>query len=95
MALNIAISFAITGKKVVVVDMDMRKGSMEKRVEVKHQSKGIVSYLMGSETNLDNLIVKNCVYGVDALFVGTIPPNPAELIMRGEMDKLFEELKGM
>ena len=95
MALNIAISFAITGKKVVVVDMDMRKGSMEKRVEVKHQSKGIVSYLMGSETNLDNLIVKNCVYGVDALFVGTIPPNPAELLMRPEIDEMFVELKKM
>lgn len=93
MALNIALSFVITGKKVVIVDMDMRKGSMEQRLGAKHQSKGIVSYLMGTETNIDNLIVKNCVHGVDALFVGTIPPNPAELIMRPETDALFEELK--
>ncbi len=93
MALNIALSFVITGKKVVIVDMDMRKGSMEQRLGAKHQSKGIVSYLMGSETNIDNLIVKNCVHGVDALFVGTIPPNPAELLMRPEVDELFDELK--
>lgn len=93
MALNIAISFAITGKKVIIVDMDMRKGSMEKRVEVKHQSNGIVTYLMGGETNLDNLIVKNCVHGVDALFVGTIPPNPAELLMRPEIDAMLADLK--
>lgn len=93
MALNIAISFAITGKKVIIVDMDMRKGSMEKRMNVKHHSKGIVSYLMGQETNVENLIVKNCVHGVDALFVGTIPPNPAELIMRPEVDTMFDQLK--
>ena len=93
MALNIALSFVITGKKVIIVDMDMRKGSMEKRMNVKHQSKGIVSYLMGHETNVDNLIVKDCVHGVDALFVGTIPPNPAELLMRPEVDTLFDELK--
>lgn len=93
MALNIALSFVITGKKVVIVDMDMRKGSMEKRVGVKHQSKGIVTYLMGHETNVENLIVKDCVHGVDALFVGTIPPNPAELLMRPEIDAMFDELK--
>lgn len=92
-ALNIALSFVITGKKVVIVDMDMRKGSMEKRINAKHHSKGIVSYLMGQETDVDNLIVKDCVHGVDALFVGTIPPNPAELLMRPEIDAMFEELK--
>lgn len=94
-ALNIALSFVITGKKVIIVDMDMRKGSMEKRVNVKHQSKGIVSYLMGSENDINNLIVKDCVHGVDALFVGTIPPNPAELLMRPEIDEMFVELKKM
>lgn len=95
MALNIALSFVITGKKVIIVDMDMRKGSMEKRVGVRHHGKGIVSYLMGSETDINNLIVKDCVHGVDALFVGTIPPNPAELLMRSEVDAMFEELKKM
>ncbi len=94
-ALNIALSFVITGKKVIIVDMDMRKGSMEKRMNVKHQSKGIVSYLMGSENDVNNLIVKDCVHGVDALFVGTIPPNPAELLMRSEIDEMFVELKKM
>ena len=95
MALNIALSFVITGKKVIIVDMDMRKGSMENRVGVKHQSKGIVTYLMGHETSVENLIVKDCVHGVDALFVGTIPPNPAELLMRPEIDVMFDQLKTM
>ena len=95
MALNIALSFVITGKKVVIVDMDMRKGSMEKRMNVRHQSKGIVSYLMGRETNVENLIMKDCIHGVDALFVGTIPPNPAELLMRPEIDAMFDELKDL
>ena len=92
-ALNIALSFVITGKKVIIVDMDMRKGSMEKRVGASHHSRGIVTYLVGKENNVDNLIVKDCVHGVDALFVGTIPPNPAELLMRSQLDELFEELK--
>ena len=94
-ALNIALSFAITGKKVIIVDMDMRKGSMEKRIGSTHYPQGIVNYLVGKESDLDKLIVKNCVHGVDALFVGTIPPNPAELVMRKELDEVIEKLKGM
>ncbi|MBR1958876.1 MAG: polysaccharide biosynthesis tyrosine autokinase [Tidjanibacter sp.] len=94
-ALNIALSFAITGKKVIIVDMDMRKGSMEKRIGSTHYPQGIVNYLVGKESDLDKLIVKNCVHGVDALFVGTIPPNPAELVMRKELDEVIEKLKDM
>ncbi len=92
-ALNIALSFAITGKKVIIVDMDMRKGTLEKRIGISSHGKGIVNYLINKEKDLDKLIEKDCLYGVDALLVGTIPPNPAELTMRRELDALFEELK--
>lgn len=94
-ALNIALSFAITGKKVLIVDMDMRKGTLEKRIGITSHGKGIVNYLINKEKDVNKLIEKDCLYGIDALLVGSIPPNPAELIMRGEMDNLFEELKGM
>ncbi len=92
-ALNVALSFAITGKKVIVVDMDLRKGSMEQRIGDEHHTFGVVNYLVGKESNIDNLIVRDCLHDVDALFVGTIPPNPAELIMRKQLDDLFVELR--
>lgn len=92
-ALNIALSFAITGKKVIVVDMDMRKGSLEKRIGTSANGKGLVNYLVSKEKDIAKLIVKDCVHGVDALLVGTIPPNPAELLMRTELDDVLAELK--
>lgn len=93
---NLAGIFAYSGKKVVILDMDMRKPKIhvafstpEKKI---HNIKGMSNILIGkytwqeclNESRLENL------YFITA---GSIPPNPSELLLSPNMAKLLEELK--
>jgi capsular exopolysaccharide synthesis family protein len=93
LTINMASSFAIKEKKTIVIDLDIRKASLSRylRTGVK---KGISSYLSGQETDWRKLIAHadECPE-LDVLPCGTIPPNPAELLSNGKLDKLIEELR--
>ncbi len=92
-ALNTAAIFAIKNKKTCLVDLDLRKGTVSQNVG--SPRKGLVDYLVGKNTNLDDLIVKNVdgIENLDILPEGLIPPNPTELLYSPNLEKLVDDLR--
>jgi capsular exopolysaccharide synthesis family protein len=79
LTLNIAVSLALKGKKVLIIDGDMRHGSTSSYIN--SPSKGLSDYLCGKTDNLSELIVADKEHEhLDILPVGTMPPNPTELL---------------
>ena len=85
--MNIAATFAMKGKRVLVIDGDLRHSSASSYLGM--QSKGLSDYLSKRENDVNNLIKEypDCP-GLFLLPVGTIPPNPTELLAT----PLFEDL---
>lgn len=90
-AINTASAEAKKGKRVLLVDLDIRRASLSKRIN--SPAHGATSYLDGSCTDLDKLIVHDKSAGIDILPSGTIRPNPAELLEHEALDEMFERLR--
>lgn len=89
---NLAMSFCIKGKKVLIIDCDLRHGSSSMYVGMPH--KGITSYLTGNTDDWKSLIVKSTSNpNLFILPIGKIPPNPAELLEDGRLETLVEEAR--
>lgn len=97
---NLAVTFALTGKKVLLIDADMRKGRIAKVFQAR-PTPGLSNFLSGINEN-DNIETRSGVLnfvqttGVDNLYVmtsGNIPPNPAELLETDVTVNMIEELK--
>lgn len=89
---NLAMTLALAGKKVVLVDLDIRKGSLSKRIHV-HQT-GVTNFLSGEVTQVKDIVIKSEYH--ENLFVigkGVVPPNPAELLLSPRLNELVEQLK--
>lgn len=86
---NLSTAFAIRDKKVILVDLDLRKGSLSEYVN--SPKSGVSNYLSGQESNYRNLIIK--LGRVDVLPCGSLPPNPAELLFSERFRTMMEELK--
>ncbi len=89
---NLAQSFAQLGKKVILVDFDLRRPTQQKIFSIQNGA-GVSEYLAGLESNLDALVVHTFVENLDILTSGRIPPNPAELLASENIDKLIAQLK--
>ena len=92
--MNLATSYALKGKRVLVMDMDLRMATASKYVPEAAKHSGIADYLSGTDEDYSHIILKDAVIeGLDFIAVGTIPPNPAELILSERLSKLMEELR--
>lgn len=92
LSMNIAMSIALKGKRVLVIDGDMRHGSTSAYVGTPET--GLSDYLSGADTDINQLIVRDSA--CDTLFVlpiGSIPPNPTELLETPRFKQLVEQLK--
>lgn len=89
--LNLAITFAETGARVLVVDCDLRRPNISRLLE-KKSFPGLSNLLVGLNS-LDEVINKTDFKNLDVIFSGNIPPNPAELLGSDNMKKLIEELE--
>ncbi len=91
-AYNLAASFALKGKRVLVIDGDLRHGSLSQFVGM--PSRGISNYLTGTSGDWRDLIVpvpeQENMY---ILPIGHRPPNPSELLDGGRVSTLLEEAK--
>lgn len=93
-SMNLAKSLAIKGKKVIVIDADLRRASLSKYAG--NATQGLSTYLTGKAPNVNSLIVYSDAHlGVDVLPVGAVPPNPVELLLGKRFDKLIDELREM
>ena len=90
---NLAVILASTGKKVVLVDTDIRKRTQSKISGI-NQSKGVSTFLSGNYTDISTLIIPAQLHAnVDMLSAGSVPPNPAELLMSNRLELLMTELR--
>lgn len=90
-ATNVASVYQLMGKKVVIVDLDLRRPSVSKTLQV-DSNKGISNYLIG-QVQLEDIIISHPDYGFDIIPAGTLPPNPSELIKTAKTRQLLEQLK--
>lgn len=91
-AFNLAASFALKRKKVLIIDGDLRHGSTSQFVGM--PSEGISSYLTGATDNWQHLVKEVSDHpGVFVLPIGHRPPNPSELLDNGRIEKLLEECR--
>lgn len=92
-SLNVASSFALLGKKVALLGMDIRNPKLAQYLNL-NSTPGITSFLADSEMKLE-LLVQHVdeVSGLDVFVSGPIPPNPSELLLSTRVEALFDELK--
>ena len=97
-AANLAVSFALLGKKVILCGLDIRKPALGRLFGISEKSEGITNLLsQGSVTAADvqQVIVPSGVNGhLDLLLAGPIPPNPTELLARQSFDQVMAFLRG-
>lgn len=92
-AVNLAITFAMTGAKVLLIDGDMRKPFVHKLFERLDRKTGLSSVLGGMCT-VAEAIRSNIRDNLDIVPAGPTPPNPAELLGSENMKKFIEVLSG-
>lgn len=86
---NLSVSLAEAGKKVIMIDADMRKSVLVGRYKVGSVEKGLAHYLTGQNT-FDEVCMETDIDGMDIIFSGNYVPNPAELLGSENFEKLMK-----
>lgn len=93
LAANMAVSFAQIGKKTLIVDANMRSPSQHQIFNVKN---GLgFSDLIAGKASLEEISQVNPLNNLTIMLSGVIPPNPAELISRGKLPSILEQLESI
>ena len=89
-ASNMALSFAITGNRVLLIGVDIRRPRLSENFHIPNRE-GVTTYLSGVNTDLASLIHPSGVDpNLDVLMAGPIPPNPNELLMSKRFDQMID-----
>jgi len=88
---NLAALYAMTGKKVLLMDLDLRKPNIHTKLGLEGGS-GLSNYLIG-DCELEDILETNTPFAFDFMRAGTIPPNPGELVHSDRLIKLVEAMR--
>ena len=88
--MNTAASMSMKGSKVILVDLDLRKASLSKSLDLVHT--GAAAYLNGKVDNFAPY-VDEIMPNLHVLPIGTLPPNPTELLLSDRFEQLVNELR--
>ena len=91
-AMNLGAVMAISNKRVILLDLDMRKPKVNLPTEVGDKSKGVSTVLIGKDSWKDCL-ARTGLNNFDYIPSGPHPPNPSELLLNGEFTGLLDDLK--
>ena len=90
-AINMAVSLAKTGKKTLLIDGDMRKPTINRRLKIKNTNG--LSDILGGFCSIEDATNLNVHDNLDVISAGTIPPNPAELLASKKMEETLTKLQ--
>ena len=90
---NIAVTMAQAGNKVLVIDCDLRRPKMHRIFNVA-RDRGVSNVLAGN-CQLDEVILKTSIPGIDVIPSGPVPPNPSEMLGSKQMTQLLESVRGL
>lgn len=94
LSVNLAKTIALSGKRVLLVGLDLRRPKFGSYLEI--LGEGITNYLVSEEESISNFIYKQEGFPhFYALPAGIVPPNPAELLMNPKIGIMFEQIKKM
>lgn len=89
---NLARSFAENGKKVILIDADLRKSVIIGQRRVNAQVKGLSYYLSG-QNELKEVVYETNIENLHIIFAGKVPPNPAELLGHERFHQMVTKLR--
>ena len=92
-SINLASSFAVLGKKVLLMGLDIRNPKLAEYLELS-LTDGFTSYIANENITLDSIIQHDVLEkNLDIIVAGPIPPNPSELLQSERVDDLFARLR--
>lgn len=96
---NYAVSLAFLGKKVLYMGLDIRRPRLAEIFKISSNADGITTYLAGNDSDVnklsDAILPSGICENLDLLPAGIIPPNPAELLARENVEKAIEYVSSM
>ncbi len=93
LSVNLAGIFALSGKRVLLIGMDVRSPKLNEYIGLPN-SKGLTDYLSTKGAAIGDYVNKLKGFeSFDVLLAGSIPPNPTEILMSQKLDELFVQLK--
>lgn len=95
-SMNLAHTLSLTGKKTVIVGLDLRAPKLLQYMDLPLTGKGVSNYIIDQNLKVSDIVKP--VAGTENLYLlpsGSTPPNPSELLMKPRLEELFNELKSM
>ncbi len=93
-AINIAASLALLGKRVLLVGLDIRKPMLAPYLGLSVDHPGLTNYLLRPDMTFNRVTQQVAeINGMDVVVAGIIPPNPAELLLEPRLKDFFEEAR--
>ncbi len=90
-ALNLGITSAVLGKKTCIVELELRRPKISMNFGMNNEI-GVTNYLIGQKTFYDIIKPSEISPNLDFISSGPIPPNPSELLIKEELERLFHFL---
>jgi capsular exopolysaccharide synthesis family protein len=90
---NLAVCIAQSGKKVILVDADLRRPRIHKMLGLPSAAAGLATVIAGQDA-VGDAVQQTVVPGLDVLPCGPLPPNPAELLTSPRLKELLDDLRG-
>jgi len=89
---NLAVVLAKSGKRTVILELDLHKPRVYKRFGLDKQDKGITTYITGSST-YEEILSPTIVPNLFCVYSGPIPPNPSELVLSEKLKEIIDRAK--
>lgn len=91
-AINLAITLAQTGSKVVLLDCDLRKPTIHKYLHINSKAVGGITNILSAKEDIENCTLYFSDLNLYVITSGAIPPNPAELLASAKMEHFIAKL---